>query len=443
MRIAIEGCCHGELDNIYDAIRRREQQDEQPIDLVLICGDFQAVRNESDLDCMAVPPKFKRIGTFWKYYSGQVRAPYPTIFIGGNHEASNHLWELYHGGWVCDNIYFLGYAGVINFGGIRIGGLSGIFKAKDYRLGHYERPPYDKSSMRSTYHVREYQVNRVLQVQEPVDVFISHDWPRGIERYGDLQTLLKKKQYFKDEVLSNTLGSNPNELILTKLQPTWWFAAHLHVRYEAEINHNNNKYTSSADAVLGNSSKGQQDTTQDRVNNSVTSKTTKFLSLDKCLFKRQFLEVIDISTSETESYDFYYDMEWLSITKAMHKYLSTTFHQTTLPSDEVLRQAIAKERMNLEEKQKSGSLDLKIPHNFEITSPPFNPKNRNSAETIRQYREPISNPQTDIFCNEIGIENKINVKKQLSSQTEPSAKRIKATQEPNQSEIVIDEEDFF
>lgn len=57
--------------------------------------------------------------------------------------------------------------------------------------------------------------------------------------------------------------------------------------------------------------------------------------------------------------------------------------------------------------------------------------------------EPISNPQTDIFCNEIGIENKINVKKQLSSQTEPSAKRIKATQEPNQSEIVIDEEDFF
>lgn len=69
----------------------------------------------------------------------------------------------------------------------------------------------------------------------------------------------------------------------------------------------------------------------------------------------------------------------------MHKYLSTTFHQTTLPSDEVLRQAIAKERMNLEEKQKSGSLDLKIPHNFEITSPPFNPKNRNSAETIRQY----------------------------------------------------------
>jgi lariat debranching enzyme len=25
-------------------------------------------------------------------------APYPTLFIGGNHEACNYLWELYYGG---------------------------------------------------------------------------------------------------------------------------------------------------------------------------------------------------------------------------------------------------------------------------------------------------------------------------------------------------------
>lgn len=28
---------------------------------------------------------------FHKYYSGAAEAPVPTIFIGGNHEASNHL----------------------------------------------------------------------------------------------------------------------------------------------------------------------------------------------------------------------------------------------------------------------------------------------------------------------------------------------------------------
>lgn len=62
-------------------------------------------------------------------------APILTVFVGGNHEASNHMWELPFGGWVAPNIYYLGYAGVVSFGGLRIGGLSGIFKSHDYRKG--------------------------------------------------------------------------------------------------------------------------------------------------------------------------------------------------------------------------------------------------------------------------------------------------------------------
>jgi lariat debranching enzyme len=54
----------------------------------------QAVRNESDLQCVNVKPKYRTMNSFWKYYSGEAVAPYPTIFIGGNHEASNYLWEL-------------------------------------------------------------------------------------------------------------------------------------------------------------------------------------------------------------------------------------------------------------------------------------------------------------------------------------------------------------
>lgn len=45
----------------------------------------------------------------------------------------NYLWELYYGGWVAPNIYYLGHAGVIKFGGIRIGGLSGIFNGSHYK----------------------------------------------------------------------------------------------------------------------------------------------------------------------------------------------------------------------------------------------------------------------------------------------------------------------
>lgn len=58
-----------------------------------------------------------------------------TVFIGGNHEASNYLWELYHGGWVAPNIYYLGATGVVNVGGLRIAGLSGIYKHDHYDWG--------------------------------------------------------------------------------------------------------------------------------------------------------------------------------------------------------------------------------------------------------------------------------------------------------------------
>ncbi len=125
MKIAIEGCAHGELEKIYDTIALIEKQQNYKVDLLLCCGDFQATRNEDDLHCMAIPKKFYNMCTFYKYYSGEKVAPILTIFIGGNHEASNYLQELPYGGWVAPNIYYLGYAGCVNVNGIRIAGLSG------------------------------------------------------------------------------------------------------------------------------------------------------------------------------------------------------------------------------------------------------------------------------------------------------------------------------
>jgi len=55
----------------------------------------QAVRNNADLACIAMPEKYRRLGDFAAYYNGTKVAPVLTIFIGGNHEASNYLRELY------------------------------------------------------------------------------------------------------------------------------------------------------------------------------------------------------------------------------------------------------------------------------------------------------------------------------------------------------------
>lgn len=58
-----------------------------------------------------------------------------TVFVGGNHEASGYLQELPYGGWVAPNIFYLGHASVIQFAGLRIAGLSGIYNKNDYNMG--------------------------------------------------------------------------------------------------------------------------------------------------------------------------------------------------------------------------------------------------------------------------------------------------------------------
>ena len=86
MRIAIEGCTHGELEKTYETIKEIEAKDGRKVslsflsfglfvqhgliqvDLLLCCGDFQSTRNLSDLACMACPDKYKEMCSFYKYY---------------------------------------------------------------------------------------------------------------------------------------------------------------------------------------------------------------------------------------------------------------------------------------------------------------------------------------------------------------------------------------
>lgn len=66
MKIAVEGCAHGELEIIYDTIKHLEEENNVKVDLLICCGDFQSTRNVDDMRCMAVPAKFRNICTFYK-----------------------------------------------------------------------------------------------------------------------------------------------------------------------------------------------------------------------------------------------------------------------------------------------------------------------------------------------------------------------------------------
>jgi len=373
MKIAIEGCCHGELDKIYETLGHLEKKESIKVDLLLCCGDFQAVRNESDLSCMAVPPKYRHMETFYKYYSGEKKAPVLTVFIGGNHEASNHLWELPYGGWVAPNIYYLGYAGVVSFGGIRIAGLSGIYKSHDYNKGHFERPPYNNSTVRSAYHVRSFDIFKLKLLSQPVDIFVSHDWPIGVYHHGNVEKLYRFKEYLRAEIESNTLGSPPAGELLTLLKPTYWFAAHMHTKFPALIPHK----------------------CQDG------RKFTKFLALDKCLPKREFLQVVDLGPTEAPL-ELVYDPEWLAITKLTNALINNTPHFTVLPNPEQVSRFRPDEKAVEEVIQIFGNPPL-VPENFEITTAPYDPSKPKKVNMEKVVA--VINPQTESFCTKLAINN--------------------------------------
>ncbi|XP_028416958.1 lariat debranching enzyme-like [Dendronephthya gigantea] len=370
MKIAVEGCAHGELETIYSVLENIQRRDNIKIDLLLCCGDFQAVRNEVDLACMAVPLKYREMCSFYKYYSGEKKAPILTIFIGGNHEASNHLWELPFGGWVAPNIYYLGYSGVVNFGGLRIAGLSGIFKSHDYNKGHYEAPPFDQGTVRSIYHVRSLDVFKLKLLTRPVDIAMSHDWPKGVYHYGNLNELYRWKGFLRPEIENDTLGSYAAQEVLKSLQPDFWFSAHLHCRFPAQVTH------------------------------SQTGKVTNFLALDKCLPRRKYLEVIDVGPPKGPM-ELSYDPEWLAITKSTLPLFNTEPGNTKLPFRESIVMSLKPNVEAIKAVQELFEGDLRIPENFTQNVPLYNPDRHQKHVQVTAEK----NPQTDIFCQRLRIRN--------------------------------------
>ena len=46
MLVAIEGCAHGDLVSIYNAIQETEAANGVKVDLLICCGDFQVTPNQ-------------------------------------------------------------------------------------------------------------------------------------------------------------------------------------------------------------------------------------------------------------------------------------------------------------------------------------------------------------------------------------------------------------
>jgi len=454
LRLAVVGCTHGALDIIYDTVSQLELENDYVVDAILCCGDFQAIRNTYDLETMVTPNKYRKMEDFWRYYKGDKVAPKLTIFIGGNHEAVAHNRELYYGGWVAPNIYFLGYSGLINVGGLRIGGFSGIYDHKFFRSGHHELTPYGKNDLHSAMYVRLYELWKLAHLTGHLDALISHDWPEYIAYFGSVDTLLRNKPFFKTSLDENTLGCEAYLALMKLLKPTHWFSGHMHTHFTARVCH----ASSSLNASTSSSSSKTKDLqtlltspqSVDKSSSSASSSTSKplvgskkkdtstgrkqrqhnatealdggaatnFLALDKPLPGRAFLEVVHFpfASGERETEPLLdlegnplplgprlcYDLEWLSIIRAAHSHfpnhkggakLLPQIHANTIKKhrDWIVKERLGGDPFNWQALEIKRSLFVQ------------------SAATYTEGAEPIRvgpgvGPQADVFLDWLELE---------------------------------------
>ena len=402
------------LNEMFKTVEQYEEQTKTKIDLIIVCGDCQTIRHHDDLTCLSVPNKYKKVGDFHQYYSGKKKIPRLTICIGGNHEASNYLMTLPYGGWVCDNFYYLGYAGVIKFRGLRIAGVSGIYSFRNHNRGRFERMPLDHESIKSVYNTRQVDVFRLqllsrnAESKNPIDVFLSHDWPARVYDHGNLEQLLRFKPHFRDDVNTRDgMGSPLTKPLIGQLKPRRWFAAHMHCRFYAKIEHN-----------------------------QLENSCTEFLSLNK-IENRNFVEYFDleplkstegaeesvsaecsssqeseINNDKNQDNNLYYDVEWLTIlrkTNALESYsrdkvscpsVGEETGTSYFPTEEEIQETV--EMMN-----RTGG--LKIKQNFQMTEPVIynRPGGGNPSIDKGRYKY-FPNPQHEELCSRLKIESSLD-----------------------------------
>ena len=334
LNIIITGCIHGSLDKMYKDIKEYSSTSNKNIDMILCTGDFECMRTEKDLTFLSCPEKYREMGDFYKYYTSKAIAPYLTIFIGGNHEASNYLEQNYYGGWVAPNIYYLGRSGLINVKGIRIGGISGIFNKFDYFRGNFEKDEDDiKGDKKTIFHLREFDVVKMSHVKNKIDIFMTHDWPTNLVSDEDKADVFKKRPHFKNDILEGTLGSFPGEFLLKYLKPSFFICGHMHFYYSNKIN------------------------------------DTQIYAFDKCLNERHYFGLIEVKksliTMDINDNDIYIDPEWMAITNTFNQYFPNkygyySFYNLFDKNAKILYDEIVlkKFKMNLFFKYNFGNIDI-------------------------------------------------------------------------------------
>ena len=276
MKIFVTGCLHAEWDLLCDTVDELLRNGEE-IDLIIVNGDAETFRDESDLLSFTAPKKYMTLGTFYKIYNGERRIPRPTIVIGGNHEACDFFHTLPFGGWLAPNVFYTGRAASLMIGEVSLSAISGIFDRKEYfRKVDEVYPLREKRDLKTCYHIRAFSDFQLFGLPD-TKVMLSHDWPAGIpSKYGGKFLLQRKKQIVESDN-NQTFGLPKGLDMMSRLKPQRWYAAHHHIYFKVNIDE------------------------------------TQFIANSK---PPKYWYIIDEIETQTNDVTFKYRGEWLSILKA-------------------------------------------------------------------------------------------------------------------------------
>lgn len=230
----------------------------------------------------------------------------------------------------------------------------------------FEHPPYTDDTKRSVYHIRELDAFKLKQLSNKIDIGLSHDWPRNVHKFGDFNQLMEIRPNMREDIENNCLGSPPTQMLVRRLKPTYWFSAHMHVFFNADIRYKD------------------------------SSSSTKFMAVSECSSENtgenKFIEIIDIATDHKhQELKLAYDVEWLTILKNTENMQKTDidFESNYTPNKNSTELVL--ERFNH---------DLNIPLNFCRTSDVYDPLIKEGDYHPQHLQR---NPQTTRFCDTLGI----------------------------------------
>ena len=126
------------------------------------------------------------------------------------------------------------------------------------------------------------------------------------------------------------------------LQPKYWFAAHLHVKFPAIVLHDTPPeflVGSAAPTVMADST---EPGAASKKAAKVEPRTTKFLALDKCLPGRDFLQMVEIPLPDDDCGDdrLRYDRDWLAVVRATLPHFHVSHERWRAPPQHVATTAL-------------------------------------------------------------------------------------------------------